>query len=163
MTPFLSHLRSFRVAVASTVDKGEPLAPSPEMAMELIHIRTAQQYPMLMLTLLPGNLATRERPYDSLSTLWTVFAHLKPNTSPAIDGETFPAAFQGLTSHAHLIVKSSGSTTVSLHRNTWCNGQPDATQGVLNASHTHYSRRNHFWLITGSCPPMVTTTILCVP
>ena len=41
-TPFSSFLRSFRVVVASTVDKGEPLAPSPEMAMELIRIRTAQ-------------------------------------------------------------------------------------------------------------------------
>ena len=68
-TPFSNYLRSFRVVVASTVDKGGPLAPSPEMAMELIHIRTAQQYPMLMPTLFPGILATRERPYDSLATL----------------------------------------------------------------------------------------------
>ena len=106
------------------------------MAMELIHIRTAQQYSMLVLTLIPGKLATRERPYDSLATLWTIFAHLKHNTSPAIDGETFPAAFQDLTSHAHLIATSSSSTTVSLHRNTCCNGRPDATQGVPNVSHT---------------------------
>ena len=41
-TPFSSFLRSFRVVVASTVDKDGPLAPSPEMAMELIRIRTAQ-------------------------------------------------------------------------------------------------------------------------
>ena len=85
-----NYLRSSRVVVASTVDEGGPLAPSPEMAMELIRIRTAQQYPMLMPTLFPGNLATRERPYDSLATLWTVFAHLKHNTSPAIDGDVFP-------------------------------------------------------------------------
>ena len=32
-TPFSSFLRSFRVVVSSTVDKGRPLAPSPEMAM----------------------------------------------------------------------------------------------------------------------------------
>ena len=68
-TLFSNYLRSFRVVVASTVDKGGPLAPSPEMAMELIRIRTAQQYPMLMPTLFPGNLGTRERPYDSLATL----------------------------------------------------------------------------------------------
>ena len=65
-TPFSNYLRSFRVGVATTVDKGRPLAPSPEMAMELIRIRTAQQYPMLMPTLFPDNLATRERPCDSL-------------------------------------------------------------------------------------------------
>ena len=62
--PFSSFLQSFRVVLASTVDKGGPLAPSPEMAMELIRIRTAQQYPMVMPTLFPGVLATRERPYD---------------------------------------------------------------------------------------------------
>ena len=45
-TPFSSFVRSFRVVVASTADKGGPLAPSLEMAMELIRIRTAQQYPI---------------------------------------------------------------------------------------------------------------------
>ena len=100
-TPFSSYLRPFRVVVASTVDKGGPLAPSPEMAMELIRIRTAQQYPMLMPTLFPGNLATRERPYDSLATSWTVFAHLKHNFSPAIDGDVFAPVPQSSSSRAH--------------------------------------------------------------
>ena len=40
--PFSNDLRSFRVVVASTVDKDGPLTPSPEMTMELIRIRTAQ-------------------------------------------------------------------------------------------------------------------------
>ena len=68
-TLFSSFLRSFRVGVASTVDKGGPLALSPEMAMVLIRIRTAQQYPVLMPTLFPRVLATLERPYDSIVTL----------------------------------------------------------------------------------------------
>ena len=110
-TPFLSFLLSFRVVVASTVDKGGPLAPSPEMAMELIRIRTAQQYPMLMPTLLPGALATRKRPYDSHATLWTVFANLKHNTSPAIDGDAFATAHQGLRPPTHNMVTPSGSPT----------------------------------------------------
>ena len=58
-TPFSSYLRTLRVVVASTVEKGGPLAPSAEMAIELVRIRTAQQYPMLMPTLFPGDLATR--------------------------------------------------------------------------------------------------------
>ena len=94
-TPFTSYLRSFKVVVASTVDKVDPLVPSPEMAMGLIRIRTAQQYPMLMPTLFPGNLAARERLYNSLATLWTMFAHLKHDTSPAIVGDVlhpFPRA-----------------------------------------------------------------------
>ena len=59
-TPFSSYLRTLRVVVASTVEKGGPLAPPAEMAIELVRIRTAQQYTMLMPTLFPGDLATRE-------------------------------------------------------------------------------------------------------
>ena len=54
-TPFSSFLQAFRVVVASTVEKGGPLAPSTDMAIELVTIRTAQQYPMLMPTLFPGD------------------------------------------------------------------------------------------------------------
>ena len=117
-TPFSSFLRSFRVIVASTVDKRGPLAPSPYMAMELIRIRTAQQCPMLMPTLFPVNLATQEKPYDSLATLWTVFAHLKHNASPAIGGGAFAPASQGLSSLTHHIVTFWGSPVTSPHRNT---------------------------------------------
>ena len=87
--------------VAGTVDKGGPLAPSPDMAMEHIRIRTAQQYPTLMHTLFAGKLAMQEKPYDSLAALWVVFAHLKHNTSPAIDGDVFSLANQGLSSLTH--------------------------------------------------------------
>ena len=41
-TPFASYLRALRVVVASTVEKGGPLAPSSAMAIELVRIRTAQ-------------------------------------------------------------------------------------------------------------------------
>ena len=91
-TPFSSYLQTLRVVVASTVEKGGPLAPSAEMAIELVRIRTAQQYLMLMPTLFPGDLATREKPYDSLALMWTAFANLKHNTSPAIDGGAFASA-----------------------------------------------------------------------
>ena len=137
-TPFLNCLRSFRVVVASTVGKGGPLAPSPEMAIKLIRIRTAQQYPMLMPTLFPGNLATRERPYDSLTTLWTVFAHLKYNTSPAIDGDVFAPVPQSSSSHAH---SPLSSPITSPHPNTRRAGRQDAAHGVFNVSQTH-SRRD---------------------
>ena len=91
-TPFLSYLRTLRTVVASTVEKGDPLAPSAEMAIELVQIRTAHQYPMLMPTLFSGDLATREKPYNSLASMWTTFANLKHNTSPAIDGDAFASA-----------------------------------------------------------------------
>ena len=68
-TPFASYLRALRVVVASTVEKGEPLAPSAAMAIELVRIRTVQQYPMLMPTLFPGDLATREKPYVTLASM----------------------------------------------------------------------------------------------
>ena len=68
-TPFSSYLRLFMIAVASAANKSGPLALSSEMEMELIRIRTAQQYLMLMPVLFPGNIATRKIPYDSLATL----------------------------------------------------------------------------------------------
>ena len=116
--PFSSYVCSFRVVVACTVDKGEPLALSPEMATELIRIRTAKQNPMLTPTLFRGNLTTRERPYNSLATSWTVFALLKENRSPTIDGDAFDLAFKGSSSHAHPMATSPVSSTASLHRNT---------------------------------------------
>ena len=137
-TPFSSFLRLFRLVVASTVDK--PLAPSPEMAMELIRIRTAQQYPMLMPTLFPGVLATRERPYDSLATLWTVFANLKHNTSPAIDGDAFATAPQGLRPPPHNMVTPSGSPTAPPHRHVRRTGRQDVAHGFFNVSPTHFRR-----------------------
>ena len=73
-TPFSSYLQTNRVVVASTVEKGGPLAPSAEMAIELVRIRTAKQYPMLMPTLFPGDSATREKPYNCLASMWTAFA-----------------------------------------------------------------------------------------
>ena len=145
-TPFSSFLRSFRVVVASTVDKGGPLAPSPEMAIELIRIRTAQLYPMLMPTLFPGVVATRERPYDSLATLWNVFANLQHNTSPAIVGDAFTTAHQGLRPPAHNIVTPSGSPTASPHRHVCRTGH-----GVFNVSPTH-SRRDPFNVDYGLWP-----------
>ena len=142
-TLFSNYLRSFRAVVASTVDKGGLLAPSPEIAIELIRIRTAQQYPMLMPTLFPGILATRERPCDSLATLWTVFAHLKHNTSPAIDGDAFSPAHKGLSSYTHHAATSSNSPTTSPNRSTRHFGRQDTASGVFNISPTH-SRRDPF-------------------
>ena len=59
-TPFWIKMRSFRVVVACTVDKGRPLTLSPDMAMKLIHIHIAKQYLMLMPTLFPCSLATKD-------------------------------------------------------------------------------------------------------
>ena len=150
-TPFSSFLRSSRVIAVSKVDKGGPLTPSPNMAMELIRIRTAQQYPRLMPTLFPGNLATQEKPYDSLATLWIVFAHLKHNTSPTIDGDAFAPASQGLSSLTHHIASSSGSHVTLSHRNTRRIERQDAAHGVLNVSLTH-SRRDPFSVDYGLWP-----------
>ena len=99
-TPFAGYLRALRVVVASTVEKGGPLAPSAAMSIELVRIRTAQQYPMLMPTLFPGDLATREKPYVTLASMWTAFGNLKHNMSPAIDGDAFASASRTSSSHA---------------------------------------------------------------
>ena len=43
-TPFSVYLRTLRVVVASTVEKGGPLVPFAEMVIGLVRIRTTQQY-----------------------------------------------------------------------------------------------------------------------
>ena len=142
-SPFSSFLRSFRVMVADTIDEGGPLPPSPDMAMELIRIRTAQQFSTLMPTLFPGKLATQEKPYDSLAALWVAYAHLKHNTSPTIDGDAFSPAHKGLSSHTHHVAAPSISSATSPNRSMCRFGRQDAASGVLNVLPTH-SRRDPF-------------------
>ena len=150
-TPFSSFLRSYQVMVAGTVDKGRPLAPTPDMAMELIRIRTAQPYPTLMPTLFPGKLTTQEKPNDSLAALWVAFAHFKHNTSLAIDGDVFSPANKGLSSHTHHVAAPSISPAASPNRSMRCFGRQDKASGVLNVSPTH-SRRDPFAADCGLWP-----------
>ena len=98
-----------------------------------------------MPTLFPGVLATRERSYDSLATLWTVFANLKHNSSPEIDGDAFALAHQGLRPSGHNMVTPSGLPTAS-HRHVRRTGH-----GVFNVSPTH-SRRDPFTVDYGLWP-----------
>ena len=141
-TPFSNFLRSFGVVFGSTGDKGGPLAFSPEMAMELIRIHTAQQYPLLMPTSFSGILATREKPYDSLTTLWTAFI---------IDGDAFASVIEGSGSHAHPMTAFSGSPIASTHRNARRTGRYDVSHSVSNVSQTH-SRRDSFSVEYGRWP-----------
>lgn len=62
-TPISSYLRTFRVDVVSILEKGGPLAPSAKMAIDLVRIQTGQKDPMLMSTLFPADLLTRDKPY----------------------------------------------------------------------------------------------------
>ena len=148
-TPFASYLRALRVVVASTVEKGGPLAPSSAMAIELVRIRTAQQYPMLMPTLFPGDLATREKPYITLASMWTAFNDLKHNMSPAIDGDAFASAARASGSHAPPTVAVPAASTAVSQRHYGCPPRP--SHSVSNISHTH-SRRDPFRVDYGLWP-----------
>ena len=140
-TPFSSYLRTLRVVVARTVEKGGSLAPSAEIAIELIRIRTAQQYPMLMPTLFPGVLATREKPYYSLASMWTAFADLKHYTSPAIDGGAFASAPQASSLHAPPTVATSPTSVAASQCHNSRAARP--LHDVSHTSHAH-SRRGPF-------------------
>ena len=140
-TPFASYLRALRVVVASTVEKGGPLAPSVAMVIESIRIRTAQQYPMLMPTLFPGDLATREKLYVTLASMWTAFGNLKHNMSPAIDGYAFASVSRTLSSHAPPTVAVSAASAAVSQRHYSRPTRPSHT--VSNVSHAH-SRRDPF-------------------
>ena len=117
-TPFSSYLRALRVVVASTVEKGGPLAPSATKAIELVRIRTAHQYPTLMPTLFPGDRATREQTYASLALMWTAFADLKHNTSPAINGDAFASAPQVSRPHAPPTITVPTASVTVPHRHS---------------------------------------------
>ena len=140
-TPFSSFLRALRVVVASTVEKGGPLAPSATMAIELVRIRTAQQYPTLMPTLFPGDRATREKPYASLALMWTAFADLKHNTSPAINGDAFASAPQVPSSHAPPPINTPTASVAAPQRYNSRQSRP--SHSVSNVSPVH-SRRDPF-------------------
>ena len=135
--------------MASTVEKGGPLAPSVTMAIELVRIRTAQQYPTLMPTLFPGDRATREKPYASLALMWTAFADLKHNTSPAINGDAFASAPQISSSHAPPTINVPTASVTVPHRHHSRPSRPSHT--VSNVSPVH-SRRDPFRIDDGIWP-----------
>ena len=140
-TSFSSYLRTLRVNVSSTVEKGGPLAPSAEMAIELVRLRTAQPYPMLMPTLFPGDLATREKPCDSLSSMWTAFANLKHNTLPAIGGGAFASTPQASSLHAPPTTATPVTSVSAPQRHNSRAGRPP--HDISHISHV-YSRRDPF-------------------
>ena len=148
-TPFASYLRVIRVVVASTVEKSGPLAPSVAMAIELVRIRTAQQYPMLMPTLFPGDLATREKPYVTLASMWTAFGDLKHNMSPAINGDAFASASRTSSPHAPPTVAVPAASAAVSQRHYSRPTRPSHT--VSNVSHAH-SRRDPFRVDYGLWP-----------
>ena len=148
-TPFASYLRALRVVVASTVEKGDLLAPSAAMAIELVRIRTAQQYPMLMPTLFPGDLATRKKPYVTLASMWTALGDLKHNMSPAIDGDAFASAPQASSLHAPPTVAVLAASAAVPQRHSSRPAQPSHT--ISNVSHVH-SRRDPFSVDYGLWP-----------
>ena len=149
-TSFSSCLRALRVVVASTVEKGGPLTPSATMAIiELVRIRTAQQYPTLMPTLFPGDRATREQPYASLALMWTAYADLKHNTSPAINGDAFASAPQVSSPHAPPTITVTTASVTVPHRHNSRPLRPSHT--VSNVSPVH-SRRDPFRIDYGIWP-----------
>ena len=119
------------------------------MAIELVRIRTAQQYPMLMPTLFTGDLATREKPDVSLASMWTAFGDLKHNTSPAIDGDAFASAPQASSLHAPPTVAVPAASSAVAQRH---NSRPTrSSHAVSNALHVH-SRRDPFSVDSGLWP-----------
>ena len=73
------------------------------------------------------------------------------NTSPAIDGDAFSPANQGLSCLTHHVAAFSVSPVTSPHRNMRRFGCQDAALGVLNVSLTH-SRRDPFAVDCGLWP-----------
>ena len=101
---------------------------------------------MLMPTLFPGELATRERPYYTLASMWTAFSNLKHNSTPAINGDEFTSASQALSSQAPTPKIPSGLSGPQMRRS----GRPLA-QNVNTVSNI-YSRHDPFAVDYGLWP-----------
>ena len=114
---------------------------------------------MLMPTLFPGDLATREKPYDSLASMWTAFADLKHNTSPAIDGGAFASAPQASSLHAPPTVATPVTSVAASQRHN----SPRGLRMMHHISHMHIPAGTPSRSITASGPSMTATTLLCVP
>ena len=146
---FSSYLQTLQVIVSSTVEKDGPLAPSAEMAIELVRLRTAQSYPMLMPNPFPGDLATREKPYDSQASMWTAFANLKHNTKPAIDGGVFASTPQASSLHAAPTTATPVTSVAAPQRHDTRAARP--RHDISHISHA-YSRRDPFSVDYGLWP-----------
>lgn len=68
-TPCSAFLRAFRARVASKVDERRTLNPSVKVAMELVRILTAEQYPGSMPPLFPGDTSTKGNPNATLADM----------------------------------------------------------------------------------------------
>ena len=137
--PFSCYLRALRAVVASTLEKGGPSAPSATMAIGLVRIRTAQQYPTLMPTLFPGDRATIKKPYVSLASMWTAFADIKHNTSPAINGDVFSSAPQASSPHTPPTITVPAASVIVPHRHNSRPSEPSHT--VSNVTPVHSRRK----------------------
>ena len=104
---------------------------------------------MLMPTLFPGDLATREKPYVTLASIWAAFGDLKHNMSPAIDGDAFASAPRTSSLHAPPTVTVSTTSAAVSQRDNSRPTRPSHT--VSNDSHTH-SRRDPFSVDYGLWP-----------
>ena len=102
-----------------------------------------------MPTLFPGDRATREKPYASLALMWTAFADLKHNTSPAINGDAFASAPQVPSSHAPPPINAPTASVTAPQR---YNSRPSRpSHSISNVSPVH-SRRDPFRIDYGIWP-----------
>lgn len=88
-----------------------------------------------MSTLLPGDLATRGKLYDSLASMWTAFVNIKHNTSPAIDSDAFASIPQTPSYRApfHGVTSAIAVSALQRHRP----GRP-ASYDVSTVSFSHF-------------------------
>ena len=92
------------MAVSSVTGSEHVLAPSTSTVLELVRRSVMNQYPGLMPTLYPGELATVPTPFSTIDAMWLAFQTMATNRTPAICGEKYfslpPLAGLSLKTHA---------------------------------------------------------------
>ena len=95
-TSFSDLFRAFRVVVSGITGYAQVLAHIMYTVPELVRRGVMNQYPGLMPTLYPGELATAPAPFGSVDAMWSAFQVLATNKTPVIrDEKYFRCSFGG--------------------------------------------------------------------
>ena len=126
------------MVVSGITGSEQVLAPSMSTVLELVRRGVMNQYPGLMPTLYPGEVATVPTTFGSTDAMWSAFQVLATNKTPAISGEEYfslpPLA--GLSSQSHAGSRSqTKSAAPSSHAGHVGSSRNPVVMSVAHADH----------------------------
>ena len=84
--PYAAYYRALRLVVSGFTGSERALAPGLGLVLEIVSLSVNEQFPQLMPSLYPGELATRPQPFGSIDAMWLALGTLANDKTPAING-----------------------------------------------------------------------------